>query len=82
MVRYTKGKDFPVPNREFKPDKDTVVLYHFNEGKGDNTKDESEYENNGEVSNAEWTKSDAPIGPAVINARGKLSTTWARIKTY
>jgi len=80
VVRYTK--DFPVPDREFKPDKDTVVLYHFNEGKGDNTKDESEYENNGEVSNAEWVKSDAPIGPAAIDAGSKLSTTWARIKTY
>jgi len=82
VVRYPKGKNFPVPTREFKPDKNTVVLYHFNEGKGTTAKDESEYKNDGEVTNAKWVKSDAPLGPAAIDAKHTLSTTWARIKTY
>ena len=71
-----------MPGREFKPDKNTVVLYHFNEGKGTTTTDESEYKNDGEVTKAEWVKSDAPIGPAAIDVRHTLSTTWARIKGY
>jgi hypothetical protein len=83
VVRYPKGKDFPVPSREFKPDKNTVVLYHFNAGKGDTTKDESEYKNDGEITNAKWVESDAPIGPAAIDTQDTLSTTWGWLKqTY
>ncbi len=79
-VRYQKGKDFPLPSREFKPDKNTVVLYHFNESKGTTVKDESEYKNDGEITNAKWVESDAPIGPAAISSKNTLSTTWSLIK--
>ena len=73
-----------MPSREFKPDKNTIILYHFNEGKGTTTVDESEYKNDGEITNAEWVKSDAPIGPAAINnTKDTLSTTWGWLKqTY
>ncbi|HIE30191.1 TPA: hypothetical protein EYP66_23245 [Candidatus Poribacteria bacterium] len=71
-----------MPSREFEPDKNTVVLYHFNKGKGAIAGDESEYKNEGEITNAEWVKSDAPIGPAAIDIRNTLSTTWGRIKTH
>jgi len=80
VVRYPKGKDFPLPSREFKPDKNTVVLYHFNEGKGTTAKDESEYKNDGEITNAGWVKSDAPIKPYAIDAKDTLSSTWGRLK--
>jgi hypothetical protein len=82
VARYTKGKNFPLPAREFKPDKNTVVLYHFNEEKGIIAKDESEYKNDGEVIGAKWVKSDVPIGPAAIDYKYTISTTWSCIKTH
>jgi len=82
VARYPKGKDFPLPIREFKHDRNTVVLYHFNEGEGNVAKDESEYKNDGEVQKAKWVESDAPIKPAAILTKDKLSTSWGCIKTY
>lgn len=81
VARYTK--DFPVPDREFEPDDNTIVLYHFNEPPGSKTaKDESKHGNDGKLQKGtKFVESKAPIAPAAVEAVNKLSTTWARIKS-
>ena len=81
VVRYQKNKNFDVPDREFMPDDDTVVLYHFNEGKGKVTEDASKFKNDGTLEGgAKFVKSEAPIKPAPIEPRGKLTTMWAQVR--
>jgi hypothetical protein len=82
VARYQKNKDFDVPDREFEPDDDTAVLYHFNEGKGTVASDSSKNKNDGDVDGgAKYVKNAAPIKPAAVEAGGKLSITWGSIKT-
>ena len=81
VVRYQKNKNFDVPDREFVPDDDTVVLYHFNEGKGKVTEDASKFKNDGTLKGgAKFVKSEAPIKPAPVEPRGKLTTMWAQVR--
>ena len=53
VARYTE--DFK-PASSFKPDKDTLVLYHFDEGKGMVANDESGNEYHGSIHGATWVK--------------------------
>ena len=79
VVRYTK--DFTLPEREFEPDKNTRLLWHFNEGKGKKINDASGNKNTGEViGKASWSKEAAPIRPAAVDPGGKVSTMWGRLK--
>lgn len=79
-VRYTK--DFKVPDRQFETDKDTVALYHLDEGKGKATKDASGNKNDAElIGGPEWVKSDAPFATAV-NPGDKLATMWCAVKNF
>ena len=48
-------KDFK-PEVPFKATKDTVLLYQFEEGKGQRVKDLSSHENHGQIINAFWSK--------------------------
>jgi hypothetical protein len=83
VARYQKKQDFKVPDREFEPDADTVVLYHFNEGKGAKASDASKHKNDGDVDGgAKFVNNAAPIKPAAVEAGGKLSVTWGSIKGY
>ena len=78
-VRYTK--DFDVPEKEFEPDDNTRVLYHFNEGSGKKTKDFSGNKNEAElIGNVKWVESEAPIKPASVFPSDKLTTSWGLIK--
>jgi len=60
-VRYTE--DF-VPQTYFKPDADTMALYHFDEGQGDVLKDSSGNGNHGKNFGAKWVKADGTAVPA------------------
>jgi hypothetical protein len=78
IVRYTK--DFKLPDREFEPDKNTRILWHFNEGRGDKIEDASGNKNTGErIGKAKWVPG-APIKPAAVKPGGKLTTMWGRMK--
>lgn len=55
--RYT-GKEF-VPEKRFKTDKDTIALYHFDEGQGDVLKDSSGNNHHGKIHGATWVKVDS-----------------------
>ncbi len=63
-VRYTK--DFTPPGRHT-PDKDTQVLYHFDEGQGTTLTDSSGNNLHGKIINAKWGKAQA-----VGSTSGKL----------
>ena len=79
VVRYTKN--FTPPDREFEPDKNTRLLWHFNEGKGKKINDASGNKNVGEViGKATWSKDAAPVRPAAVDPGGKVSTMWGRLK--
>lgn len=81
VVRYTK--DFPVPKKEFLPDDNTIVLYHFNERPGSKiAKDESKHGNDGALTKgSKFVPSTVPIAPASVDPADKLSTTWGYIKS-
>jgi len=80
-VRYQKNKNFDVPDREFMPDDDTVVLYHSSEGKEKVTEDASKFKNDGKLEGgAKFVKSETPINPAPVKPRGKLTTMWAQVR--
>ncbi|MBI1930254.1 LamG domain-containing protein [Candidatus Poribacteria bacterium] len=80
VARYTK--DFPIPAKEFLPDDDTIVLYHFNERPGSKgAKDESKHHNDGKLTGGtKYVPSTAPIAPASVDPASKLSTTWGKMK--
>ena len=53
VARY--DADF-TPARRFKPDEDTLALYHFDEGEGDVLKDASGNGHHGKIVGAKWVK--------------------------
>ena len=71
-----------MPEKEFKPDSHTRVLYHFNEGKEKKIKDLSKNKNDAElVGGVAWVKSDVPIKTVLAaSPLGRLTTTWGLIK--
>ena len=58
-ARYTA--DFTPPTR-FGPDKDTIALYHFDEGQGEILTDSSANNHHGKIVNAKWVPGIA-VGP-------------------
>ncbi len=61
VARY--DKDF-TPDVRFTSDKDTLALYHFDEGAGSELKDSSGNNHHGKIVGAKWVKVDgAPIAP-------------------
>ena len=62
VARY--DKDF-TPAQRFEPDADTLALYHFDEGSGDELKDSSGNGHHGKIVGAKWVKAEGtPIAPA------------------
>lgn len=57
VARYSENFE-PAPR--FKPDKDTLVLYHFDEGTGNVAHDESGNQYDGKIKNAAWVKQIIP----------------------
>ncbi len=55
IARY--DKDFTPPKR-FEPDKDTLALYHFDEGSSDVLHDSSGNKHDGKIVGAKWVKAD------------------------
>ncbi len=78
-ARYV-GKDYPIQEREFEADDNTIILYHFNEGEGRIANDESQFANHGLLRKAKFVPSDAPLKPLAVSPKSKLSTTWGSIK--
>ena len=77
VARY--DKDF-TPAKRFEPDKDTIALYHFDEGTGDVLKDSSGNNHHGKIVGAKWVKADgtpitipAPSGTPALAFDGKSS---------
>jgi hypothetical protein len=63
VARYDRDRDF-TPARRFVSDKDTLALYHFDEGEGTVLKDSSGNGHHGEIIGAKWVKADGtPIDP-------------------
>ncbi|MBI3824311.1 MAG: protein kinase [Planctomycetes bacterium] len=54
-ARYAKSF---TPEARFKADSDTVALYHFDEGQGDELKDASSNGHHGKIAGAKWVKGD------------------------
>ena len=54
-ARYTKVF---TPQKRFEPDKDTLALYHFDEGQGDLLKDSSGNGHHGKIIGAKWVNAD------------------------
>jgi len=81
VARYP-ASNIDVPTTEFSPDGDTVALYHFNEGSGEETADASGNENNGILEGgAEWAADGAPLaGGTAVEPSDKLATSWAAVK--
>ncbi len=81
VARYPAA-DIDVPTSEFTADGDTVALYHFNEGSGDETADSSGNENTGVLEGgAEWAADGAPLaGGTAVEPTAKLASTWAAVK--
>ncbi|HEX4132581.1 MAG TPA: SUMF1/EgtB/PvdO family nonheme iron enzyme [Pirellulales bacterium] len=70
VARYTN--DF-TPQQRFEPDKDTEVLYHFDEGTGTIAKDASSHHRDGKISGATWVASrGSGVG---IQDSGKAGTS-------
>jgi len=55
VARYTKTF---TPALRFETDKDTLALYHFDSGKGDDLKDSSGNEHHGTIAGAKWVNAD------------------------
>lgn len=53
VARYSENFE---PAHRFKPDKDTLLLYHFDEGTGEIAHDESGNHYDGKIKNATWVK--------------------------
>ncbi len=82
IPRYPAA-NFERPTTEFEErDRNTVLLFHFNEGDGDEAKDASAFEHHGLVAGPTWEEvDDAPFKPlAVEPGVSKLSTTWGQLK--
>jgi hypothetical protein len=79
-VRYTK--DFPIPEAEFTPDKNTRLLWHLNEGTGKEVFDASGNKNTGKFEGGPKWVEGAPISPSTVQPGGKLTITWSHIKIH
>ncbi len=81
-LRYTEA-GFALPKSAFTPDADTVALYHFDEAIDRMVKDASSVGNNGMlIKNAVLVPADTPLtSPTAVEPTGKLTTTWAQMKT-
>jgi hypothetical protein len=81
VVRYTG--DFDVPTQYFRPDDDTVALYHFDEAHETVVEDASPNGNHGNLVNAAvLVPADTPIAPCTaVQAAGKLAMTWGKMKS-
>lgn len=78
-VRYTKN--FARPTAEFAPDKNTRLLWHFNENTGTTVADDSGNGNTGTIEGGPKWVGGPNISPATAVQPGdKLTSTWARIK--
>ena len=64
--RYTA--DF-TPRARFEPDKDTLALYHFDEGQGDALTDSSGNGHHGKIVNAKWVPGIAGGPPSDTHRR-------------
>jgi serine/threonine protein kinase/formylglycine-generating enzyme required for sulfatase activity/Leucine-rich repeat (LRR) protein len=79
VARY--DTDFTPANR-FEPDKDTIALYHFDEGEGAVLKDSSGNGHHGDIVGAKWVKADgSPVGSSDADGwvqlfNGKDLTGW------
>ena len=62
IIRY---RDNFTPKRRFEPDDDTVALYHFDEGHGDELKDSSGNNRHGKVVGAKWVGATMALKPGV-----------------
>jgi hypothetical protein len=61
VVRY--DKEF-TPQKRFEPDKDTLALYHMDEGQGDVLRDSSGNNYHGRITGARWVQADGtPASP-------------------
>jgi hypothetical protein len=62
VARYNlqtgKKSDYAIPTLPFRPDADTLALYHFDEGDGDVLKDSSGNNHHGKIVGAKWVKGD------------------------
>jgi hypothetical protein len=68
VARY--DKDF-TPDKRFEPDKDTLALYHCDEGRGEVLKDSSGNGHHGKIVGAKWANADGtPIKPAAPEPPG------------
>jgi formylglycine-generating enzyme required for sulfatase activity len=67
VARY--DKDFN-PVKRFEPDKDTLALYHFDEGAGDVFADSSGNGHHGKIVGAKWVTVDEPATTKFTNALG------------
>jgi hypothetical protein len=87
VVRYTG--DFDVPTQYFKPDDDTVALYHFDEAHETVVEDASKNGNHGNLmkdavlvpADTPIVPADTPIEPGAVQAAGKLAITWGKMKS-
>ena len=59
-VRYSSPF---VPEQEFPTDKETLALYHFDEGSGEVLKDSSGNNHHGKIVGAKWVKVELPPSP-------------------
>jgi serine/threonine protein kinase len=69
------------PAKRWEPDKDTIALYHFDEGEGTVLHDASGNGHHGEIVGAKWVKADgSPIGapPAVTPPVAPVDAVQAR----
>ena len=73
-VRISSGARYKTdftPQERFVPDKDTLALYHFDEGQGDKLTDSSGNNHHGRIVGAKWVKANdarAPDTPAPSSA--------------
>lgn len=76
VARY--DADF-TPDKRFKPDSDTIALYHFDEGNGPVLRDSSGNGHHGQIDGAQWVKlNDAKSGPRAVGGnlvRTELTVT-------
>jgi WD40 repeat protein/serine/threonine protein kinase len=64
------------PAKRFEPDKDTLALYHFDEGQGDVLKDSSGNNRHGKIVGAKWVKPSELTAPAPITPSILQRFTW------
>jgi hypothetical protein len=70
-VRFSHGArylgDFTPPKR-YEPDKETIALYRFDEGRGDKLIDSSGHGKDGKIVGARWMRAAAPLPAGALEA--------------